>query len=81
MPRLQPQCCHRGCASLLMLKDDFKLNRQKFLTELNEKTTDRSSFIYNFLKQAHHKDMIWKGIVLKYRSHKVLESMKPLMKK
>lgn len=64
-----------------MLKDDFKLNRQKFLTELNEKTTDRSSFIYNFLKQAHHKDMIWKGIVLKYRSHKVLESMKPLMKK
>ena len=60
MPRLQPQCCHRGCASLLMMKDDFKLNREKFLAELGGKTTDRSTFIYNFMKRAHAEDMMCK---------------------
>lgn len=54
--RLQPFCCHRTCTAQLMMKDDFKLGRQKFLSELNEKTSDRNKFVFGVLKRAYEED-------------------------
>ena len=64
--RLQVQCCHRLCTTSLLMKDDFKLNRDKFVTELNAKTSDRPVFLYNFLKRSYEQDgvsipLIWRN--------------------
>ena len=38
------------------MKDDFKVNREKFLAELNAKTSDRNKFVFGVLKRAYEQD-------------------------